>query len=586
MTRLSPWLLALGLLGCGRAASTPAPEGHAQPATKVLTYPRLEAYKSLDPARQLDAASNELVRNLYDRLLDYDYLARPYRLEPNLLTKLPELSADGLRYQLELRKDARFQDDPCFPGGKGRPVTADDVVYSFKRFADANTNPLSYSLWQGAVRGMDEFRARSAQLGPGADLDQLEISGVTRQDAQHLTIELTRPSPIALLPLATTPLSIVPREAVQRYGDEFQQHPVGSGPFSLAQNARRGVIVLRRNPHYHLSYPTRGASGDAEAGLLRSAGQRLPLLDEVRLPLIEEAQPRMLQFRSGQLDWVAFDRDNFRNMTLVDARGVQLKPELASQYRMYAEPDLRVDGWRFNFADPLLGKNRALRQAIAYALDTAAFVARMYDGRGVPLQGLVPLPIPGSERDVPARGYPHSAERARAKLAEAGYPGGRGLPALSVEYRSATSLARSHFEFQRAQLAAFGITLEANFQSFTAYMKKLEAGSFQIIDFSWSADYPDAENFYQMLYSANRAPGSNYGNYSNPEYDRAFEHSRFMPNGPARYALFARMNQLIDEDAPVALLWNLTRTGLIQRRVRNFKYHALLEVPFAYLSVE
>lgn len=584
MRRVLPVLLALWLCGCGPCGR--GGDSRAEGALRRLTVARLEAYKSLDPQRQFDAASADLVRNLYDRLLDYDYLARPFALSPNLLTRLPGLSKDRLTYTFELRDDVRFIDDPCFDGGKGRPLVVEDVIYTFERFADANVNALSYSLWQGVIKGMDEYRARTAELRPGADRGALSISGLRKLDARHFTLELTRENPRALLALASNALAIVPREAVQHYGDQFAHHPVGTGPFWLKQGSRRGVIVLARNPRYHLRYPEHGSAGDAEAGLLRDAGKPLPRIDEVHLPLIEEPQPRMLQFLAGQLDWVPFDRDTFASMTVRDTLGVRLSAAHEGKFRLYLEPDLRVDGLRFNFKDARLGSNRALRQAIAHALDASAFVAQMYNGRGAALRTLIPLPIAGSERDVAASAPSHDAQSIRRKLAEAGFPGGRGLPPLTVDYRSTTSVTRANYEFQRARLARFGIALQANFQSFTAYMKKVEAGDFQIIDFSWGADYPDAENFYQMLYSHNRAPGSNYGSYDNPEYDRLFEEIRFMPNGPERYARFERMNALIREDVPVAMLWNLTRTGLTQRWVRNFKYHPLLEVPFAYLDVE
>jgi oligopeptide transport system substrate-binding protein len=582
-------LLVLSVLACSKPAKR-SPGSPGEPAQfgqpTAFSFARSEAHKNLDPAAQFDAASADIVRNLYDRLLDFGYLARPFRLEPNLATTAPTASPDGLRYGFELRDDAYFNDDPCFPGSKGRRVTVDDVIYSFQRFADANVNTLSYGLLQGVISGMDEFRAETQRLGKATDYAIHRIAGIVKQDERHFTLELTRPNPRALMPLAATQLSIVPREAVLHYKDEFAQHPVGSGPFFVETLSRRGVIALRKNPRYHMRYDSSGQVAGGSLGPSPTAGKRLPLVDRLLLPLIEEPQPRMLRFLSGQLDWVFFDRDTFRNMAVKDATGFHLKPEFGKQYRIYAEPDLRIDGLRFNMKDPLLGKNKALRQAIAYALDTAAFVDRMYNGRGEVLHSIVPLGIAGSERDVPSPGHRYDARKAEQKLAEAGYPAGRGLGPIRIDYRSSTSTSRGNFEFVRSQLARFGIEVVANYQTFSAYMQKVEAGHFQIIDFGWGADYPDAENFYQLLYSHNRPPGSNHGSYSNPEYDRLYEAIRFMPNGPERYALFARMNALVADEVPVALLWNVTRVGLYQPWVQNFKYHVLQEVPFKYLGID
>jgi ABC-type transport system substrate-binding protein len=554
---------------------------------KVFHYFRTAEHKSLDPVQQFDSASAELVSNVYDTLLQYKYLERPYALEPLLLTKMPELGADGITYSFELRKDVRFADDPCFAGGKGRTLTSDDVIYSIKRFADANLNVKSYVLMQDLVEGMDEFREQTKLAGKATDYAKLAISGLTKVDDTHFTLKLKKPNHLALLPLAASQLSIVPREAVEHYKDAFESHPVGSGPFVLKTLARRGVTVLERNPGYHGTYPTQGAPGDAEAGLLKAAGAKLPLVDRVELPLIEEPQPAMLKFLSGQLDWIGMDRDNFVKMAFKDATGFHLKPEYASKFAIYNEPALSMDYIAFNLDDKLLGKNKALRQAIAYALDTGAYIEQMRNGRGVPLTTLVPIPIPGSQRDLPsATWYEPDLEKAKQKLVEAGYPGGKGLPPLVLEYRSSNTMSRQEHEFRRAQLAKIGVTLDPNFQTFSNFLQRTEAGNFQLASAGWQADYPDAENFYQLLYSKNKRPGPNYSNYANPEYDKLFEQSRFMPNGPERFALFAKMAERIREDVPITFIWTPITVGLHQRWVKNLKRHMMVDAPFKYVDVD
>jgi ABC-type transport system substrate-binding protein len=560
--------------------------GSAEPPKKVISYYRKDDFKSLDPVKQLDQASGELIMNLYDTLLQYDYLARPYELEPDLLTKMPELSADKLTYGFELRDDVRFNDDPCFDGGKGRTLNSDDVIYSIKRFADANLNVKSYSTLQGVVEGMDAFREQTKQLGKAADYAKLSISGLTKVDDRHFTIKLTRPNPLMLFFLASSTMAIVPHEAVERYQDQFENHPVGSGPFFVKQMARRGVIVLAKNPHYHLTYPTKGAPGDAEKGFLAAAGKRLPLVDEVTLPLIEEAQPAMLNFLSGQLDSIMMDRDSFTKLATRDASGFHLKPEYASKYNLSVEPDLSVEFFTFNSKDPVVGKNRALREAFAYAIDTPAYIKEMYNGRGEPLHTMVPLAIAGSERDVPAQWYEHDVAKAKKKLAEAGFPDGKGLPPLVIEYRASTTLARQHFEFMRASLAEVGIRAVASFQTFSAFIQKMDAGNFQIAEQGSGADYPDAESFYSVLYGPNKPPMPNTGSYQNAEYDKLYEQIRYMPNSPERFALFARMNEIVRRDLPIIFTFNYTRLDMYQRWLKNYKRNILVNPPLAYLDVD
>lgn len=579
--------LLLPLTACNGKKDDGGQGASNAPPKKVFRFFRTAEHKTLDPVKQFDSASGELVNNVYDSLLQYKYLERPYSVEPNLLTKMPELSADGLSFSFELRDDVRFVDDPCFAGGKGRKLVADDVIYSIKRFADANLNVQSYVLMQGMVEGMDAFREETKRAGKGADYGELQITGLAKIDDRHFTMKLTRPNHLALLPLAAPQLSIVPREAVERYGKEFESHPVGSGPFRIKTLSRRGVLVLAKNPNYHQVYPSAGAPGDAEQGLLAPAGKKIPFLDEIELPLIEEAQPRMLKFLSGSIDWIGMDRDNFVKMAFKDATGYHLRPEYAGKFTIASEPALSIDYWAFNMNDKVVGTNKALRQAIAYALDRPAFIDQMLNGRGTAIKTLVPVPIAGSERDLPnAQWYPSDLEKAKQKLVEAGYPGGKGLPPLVLEYRASTTRTRQEFEFQRAQLAKVGITLQASFQTFSAFLKRMDEGNFMIASAGWQADYPDAENFYQLLYSPNQRPGPNYPNYENAEYDKLYEQARFMPNGPERFALFARMSELVREDVPIIFTFAPTSVGLQQRWVKYLRSHMMIDAPFKYVDID
>lgn len=555
-------------------------------APKILTLRRGSAHKTLDPMKQFDSASAELVGNVYSTLLQYKYLKRPYELEGDLTTKLPELSSDGLSYLFELRKDVRFIDDPCFPGGKGRGLVVDDVIYSLKRFSDANVNVQSYMLLQGVIAGLDEFREQTKQQGKAADYAKLQISGVVKLDDYHFSMKLTRSNPRALMPLAASQLSIVPHEAVEHYKADFEQHPVGTGPFKLKVLSRRGVTVLAKNPGYYQTYPSEGQPEDAKQGLLKDTGKRLPLLDEVHLPLIEEPQPAMLKFLSGQIDWVSVDRDNFVKMAFKDASGFHLRPEYAKKFNIYSEPGLSTEYLVFNLRDPVVGKNKALRQAIAYALDTQTFIDKMQNGRGVALQTIVPIPIAGSQHDVKAQWYTHNLALAKQKLAEAGFPNGKGLPPITLEYRQSNTVTRQEYEFQRAQFAEVGITLKANFQTFSAYLQRIDSGNFQMAASGWQADYPDAENFYQLLYGPNGIPGPNASGYKNPEYDKLYEQSRFMSPGPERHAIFARMNEILREDVPIIFTSTGISVGLYQPWTKNLNRNMMIDLPLKYLDVD
>ena len=553
---------------------------------KVLHIARRAQFETLDPARVQDTASTDILALVYSNLVQVAYLERPFKLEPDLLERMPELSADKLTYTLRLRKGVVFHDNACFPGGKGRELVADDVLYSLRRFADANLNTKSWFTMEGAVVGLDAYRAATAKAGPGADLSTFEIAGLRKLDSHTLTIKLTRPNALFLFALATSASSIVPREAVQTYKARFDVNPVGTGPFTLKDVERKGVLRFVKNPNYFGTYPGAGAPGDAEKGLLKDAGKRLPLVDVVEMPLIEEAQPMMLKVLKGELDWQGMDRANFTKMVARVGDGeFRLKDEFAPKFDIYWTPGLDASYTTLNLKDDLIGKNRLLRQAIARLVDTQAQIDVLLNGRGTPLDSIVPLDLPGSERDTGARFPRYDLAEAKRLLAEAGYPGGKGLPPLTVIYGGNTIATRNTADLNKARFAAAGVQLKPVFSDWPTFLKNLESGNFQLAEGAWLADYPDAENFYQLLYGKNLAPGPNRSHFVNAAYDAAYEASRTMPNGPERLALFRKMNQILLDEMPVVLGYNSLRFGITQKWLRNFKRNVLVP-EFMYLDVD
>lgn len=555
-------------------------------APKVLSYARTAQFESLDPPRQFDSESHEVVSLVYSSLLRYAYLERPYKLEPDLLERMPELSADKLTYTFRLRKGVRFHDDKCFPGGKGRELTADDVLFSLRRFADANLNHKSWFLMEGAVVGLDAFRAASAKAGPKGDTSAVPIEGFRKLDSHAFTIRLTKPNPLFLFALATSATAIHPPEAVRAYGDQFAVNPVGTGPFTLNNVERKGVLRFVKYAGYHGSYPTVGAPGDAERGLLKDAGKRLPLVDVVEMPLIEEAQPGMLKFLKGELDWRGLDRANFSKMVVKNSDGeFRLAEEFAGKFGIYWTPGTDMAYTALNMRDPLLGGNKKLRQALAHLVDTQAEIELLRNGRGRKLQSIVPTEIPGNERDTGATYYGYDVAQAKRLLAEAGYPDGKGLPPLNIIYGGATAATRTAADLTKARFAAAGVQLKPTFSDWPTFLRAQESGNFQLAESSWLADYPDAENFYQLLYSKNKPPGPNHAAFNNAAYDKAYEASRLMVNGPERLAHFRTMNEIIKDEVPIIIGSISLRFGLTQKWVGNFKRN-LLAPEFMYMDVD
>ena len=567
------------------AALAPAVARADEPT--VLTMPRYAQFDTLDPVQAFSTLSDQLLQSVYSTLLNYAYLERPYKMEPGLLAAMPTLSADRLTLTFKLRGGVRFTDSPCFPGGKGRVVTSDDVLYSIKRFADGRLNDKTWWAMKDAVQGLDAYHAATLKAAPGVDLTGGDVAGLRKVDATTFTIRLTHDNPLFLYAFAMTATSIVPSEAVRFYKDRFGLNPVGTGPFRADKELdRKGVIRLLKNPDYYGVYPSVGEPGDAARGLLKDAGKRLPLVDVLELPLIEENQPGALKFLRGEIDWRFLDRANFAKLIRRAPDGsFAVADEYASRFGISYTTAPGIVYVGLNMKDPILGRNKALRQALAAAIDVQAEIDVLLNGRGRKLDSIVPYELPGNERDTGAPPHHRDVALAKRLLADAGYPGGAGLPPLTMSFYLADSDTHNMFDLLRAQFAAIGVQLKGAFQDVPTFLKATGSGNFQLAYYDWTADYPDAEDFYQLLYSKNVAPGPNISAYANPAYDRAYEASRLMPNGPARYAYFKTMNALIEDDAPLIGLFDPLRFGIFQKWVGNFKRNPLT-IENNYLRVD
>jgi oligopeptide transport system substrate-binding protein len=556
-------------------------------APKVLRVARTSQFDTLDPPQQFDGNTIELISLVYSGLMRYVYLERPYKVEPDLLDGMPELSADGLTYTMRLRKGVRFHDDACFAGGQGRELTADDVLYSLRRFADARINTKGWSVLEGKVAGLDAYRAATAQPGASDDaLARMPVEGLKKVDAHTLTIRLAHPDPRFLDSLAIMNTAIVPMEAVKAYGAQFGTHPVGTGPFMLKQADRKGVLRFTRYPRYHGVYPSAGAPGDAERGLLKDAGRRLPLVDVVEMPLIEEAQPRVLRFLKGEFEWTGLDRANFSKMARRAPDGsFQLQPPYAERFGIYATLVGDVNDVIVNMKDPLLGGNKALRQALAYLVDTQAEIDVLRNGRGRKLRSLVPTETPGNERDTGAAYYSYDVARAKELLVKAGFPGGKGLPALTVHSANPTADGHNQIDLMRAKAAAAGVQLKGQFADWPATLKAVQSSNFQLALMGWSPGPPDAGANFFMLYGKNLPPGINFSSFVNADFDRAFVAARYMADGPERLALIRTMNEIVREEVPVIITYESIAVGLTQKWLRNFKRNPLTP-EFMYLDVD
>ena len=543
-----------------------------------------EKIKGMDPVFADDLYAGTEVHRVYESLYQYHYLKRPYVLIPNLAEAMPEISSDGKTYTLKLKKGVLFQDDASFKAsnGKGREMTAEDVVYSYKRLADPKLASSGWWIFDGKLVGLNEWR--DAQ-GKAATTDySVPVEGLKAVDRYTVQLKLIQRSSQIGYALAMAFTAVVPREAVEAYGKEFLNHPVGTGPFRIEEYNPTSKLVYVKNPTYRQElYPSEGAPGDKEGGLLADAGKALPLSDKVIVSIIVEDQPRWLNFMAGKLDRAAIPKDNFDQA--VD-KAQNLKPELAQKgIILFKDPSLDVTHESFNMADPLIGKNKLLRQALSLAYNPAPAIDLFYNGRAIVAQGPIPPGLAGYDEAMKNPYKQFSIEKAKELLAKAGYPGGKGLP--PIEYATtSSSTSRQMNEYLQKQFEAIGVTLKMNPYSWPEFQAAIKNKKGQMWGFAWGADYPDAENFLQLFYSKNGSPGPNDANYSNPEFDRLYEKSLTLQDTPERTAIYQQMVKLVVEDCPWIFGVHRLSYSLGNKWLKNYKYHEFENSAFKYLRVD
>ena len=568
-------LAALGLAALAISACQP-PDTGGDRTHKVYRHAIDGAPSSLDPAHAIDIYAATVVKNLYDTLYRYKYLARPYELTPNLAAAMPRVSDDGLVYEIPLRDDVRFADDPAFPDGEGRVVTAHDVVYSLKRHFDPATRSRGAWLWRGRIAGLPR---------DGADFSaDADVAGLRALDEHTVEIRLTEPYPQFTHTLAMALSGIVPREAVDAYGTAFGIHPVGSGPFTLAR-LDETIAVLEPNDAFdrgRVDLQREGYRPD-EHGRLGLEGiddRKYPFLDRLEIHFIAEPTARWTSFRSPDGVDLVMVPPEMADQVLESRQPPTFKPEITDRYQTHAGPEAGMVFYGFNLDNPQIGyaedpgreaRNRQLRCAMRDAFDWEARNEAFYHGLGEIFPGAIPPVLAAYDASLGETSVERDVASARARMQAAGWTGDN-LPEL-VYGLEANIDQRQMFEQFRAwmeQAIAFPARklLPRSYASFGEYARAIGTREIDIFLIGWTLAYPDAQYSLQLFYGPNAAPGANSMNYDNPEFDRLFEKASRMPPGAERTALYRRLNRMVIDDCVIIGSLSRTRLHLWKPRVR------------------
>ena len=584
--------LAMPLSLAIAAAFVPA---YAADAAKVLRVAIPVAETGFDPQAAGDAYSNYVNRTIFDPLYKYDYLARPFKLIPNTAAALPEISADRLTWTIRVRPGIYFADDPVFKGRR-RELTAADYVYALKRALDPAMRSNSLGLYEGRFVGADAIAAKARQTGK-FDYDA-PVEGLQAIDRYTLRFKLNFPDAELLSNLTVSGSAAVAREVVAAYGDTngwTMANPVGTGPYRLKEWRRGQRIVLETNPGFREEiYPASRDPSD-RALVQKLAGKRIPLIGQIEISDIEEANPRLLSFEQDRQDYLLVPPELASNV--LDA-GNKLKERFAQRgIRLERDAQPVITGLAFNMEDPIVGgydnARIALRRAIAMSYDAEEDARVIRHGQARRATQFIPPNVSGHDPKI-EKYIRRDVAGARALLDKFGYvdrdgdglreaPDGRPL---TVRFSSPPEgLARQQDELLQRNLAALGLRVEFSKQKWPDQLKAARLGQLQMWQAANISVTSEGFTFLSLLYGEN-AGFSNLTRFKLPEYDRLYVQARSLPEGPERDKLMQRMTELIGIYVPWAATIYRYENALVQPWLLGYKYNPIQQHPWQYLDID
>jgi ABC-type transport system substrate-binding protein len=593
-------LALLALFACavvvvpGAGALADAPAG----GTKVLRYALRVAETGFDPAQISDLYSSTMAANMFDALYEYAFLARPVRLRPNTATAMPEASDDFKTFTIRIKPGIYFSDDPAFEGKK-RELTAADYVYSIKRIFDPRwKSPTYQSLANNRIVGLDELRQAALRDKKPFDYDA-PVAGLVALDRYTLRFQLAQPNPRFADELSDPARTgAVAREVVERYGDAVMEHPVGTGPYRLAQWRRSSLIAFEKNPNYReVRYDEEAPADDplAQAAVKKLAGKRLPLVDRVELSIIEQPQPRWLAFLNRESDVIEQVPEDF---TFVAIPNNKVAPNLAKD-GVYEVRYLRNDASMSYFAmeNPVVGgyspEKVALRRAIALAVNVDEEIRVVRRGQAIVAQAVMGPGLYGYDPAFKSEMGTFDRAKAQALLDLYGYvdkdgDGWRDLPdgsPLVLEYATQPDdLNRQLITQWKKNMDAIGVRIVFRTAQWPENLKASRAGKLMMWGVAWSGG-PDGEAFLVLGDGPDKGQ-SNHARFDLPEYNRLFQRQRILPDGPERLEVMKRMKEIMVAYMPYKAHVHRIWTDLAQPWVVGYHRNVFLREYWRYVDID
>jgi oligopeptide transport system substrate-binding protein len=502
---------------------------------KTFRYNEPTGIASLDPAFAKNQSIIWPVHQIYNTLVQTD---AKLNIVPSL-AKSWDISADKKIYRFHLRTDVFFHNDEVFQGGMGRRLIASDIVYSLSRLLDKKTASSGAWIFNERISGAGAFHA---------------------PDDSTFELRLLTPFHPMLGLLSMQYCSIVPHEAVEKYGKDFRSHPCGTGPFQFKSWEEGQDLILVKNQNYFEK---------------DSVGTSLPYLDAIKISFFDNRATEFLLLQQGRLDFMNDIDPSFKDEVL-NKKG-ELKKDWEGRIQLSKSPYLNTE-YLGIVVDSNLPAVKAsplrllkVRQAINYGFDRRKMMTYLRNSIGTPAEsGFIPPGLPSFDSAL-VHGYHYDPVRARQLLGEAGYPDGAGLPLITLK---TIDIYADLAGFIARQLEEIGMKVQIDITQKSLLLEETAKSQALFFRASWIGDYPDAENYLSVFYSENPAP-PNYTRYKNPVYDQLYRQSLIENDDSIRFTLYRKMDQLMINDAPVVPLWYDQVIHLVNPAVSGFEANGL-----------
>lgn len=554
-------ILSLLIVACATPSSNQDSDSNAasdRPAVKGsrafggnLLLAHYDDFVTIYPPRVLDLMSSNVAAQVFEGLVQFD--ARNLSIRPRIAESWT-VSDDGLIYTFKIRKGVRFHDDDCFEGGIGRELSAHDVAWSMTLLCTPGPDNLvfAYTL-QDRIKGATAFYQAAASGKP-----MKAVEGIRVVDDSTIEFTLEQPSHSFLYTLAQAGLSILPKEGVAKYSNQLR---IGTGPFLLPADgiSDKGMLTLVRNPKYY------GVD---------TLGNSLPYLDSVQIRSISTKRQELADFQAGRLH-VVNGLPSQSVLSLVEENLDAFQGD-SVRWVLDPSPEMSTDYYQFNMGRPIF-KDVRVREAISYAIDRTKIIDEVLNGEAYApgIHGISPPSFAGYSI-AQLEGFSFDPDKAKALLAAAGYPGGEGFPALTLEVNKGTQNAQVAFEIQAQLLSVLGINIELEVTGMADKINHDRYGLADISRKSWIADFPSPESFLHLFYGIN-VPESvdepsfpNTARYQNDAFDALFRQAIEARDAKESYDLFMQAEQEMLRDVPLVVLWYNEAHKLKHASVWNF----------------